>query len=897
MQSIEGMKSIWIEEEVPFRFVPSPAERFFPEEEHFLSSIHSLLPHAEQQTVMECASRLKEKISQAFQSQTPVELEVRFSKKEPDGLGFTVYVRRNKDEGFDCHFIPNSKDVCVVEGEAKTKPSLFLSIPKWAHANSLAPEQSMYSRLKPSKIDSFLQGLEIHKKVLKQWGSNQFAPIPILHEPTEKGKLGLRNPPRDESLDAAFKKNFSSRVDSCLSIAKGVELLGKMEPAVIHGGIRLSHILLQDNLAKIMNFDLAKYSGSEQAHRDEHYFASVLSGFKKASPKSDLYSLAILIGKALIPRFMDQFQFIFGQNDLAQCLDGSSLQLSAWASCKQKLSLEVGKKAEELFLEEDSIEEMALYAKSLKNSPDFAVFSEFVLQCAVFQSAFEIVFKALQEEEKARQHDFEGRCQKQITETYSPYSAEEIQGLLQKAKAKVDLLKGFWEGELEKEALQELQEETHRSQDNPMIFSSGLKKILTAPFVEKVKDYLRFLGEKNFAFSFKENDPKGLMGQVPFSGALQKKKDGLYIYINPPTKKPMSEKESYRPCSNASFLFIPNNESKAEYALEPCLYSHLNPSHYRFYQEERLSSLELDKMKADTSHLAFPSSPPIFDSLGKGAYLYDISSSSTLDKKKKFLSTEEKITIGLDLVRAVKFLHENNLVHGLIHPKNIHLKEREQGFSVKLSDCSLLRTPCFSWKQTSKKMGEFLHYPAQVGFFSKEQDLHALLCTLHQMFFEKWIDPSMQGKYPDCISRALNCSLQENLYGDVHQLFNKEGFSIDFSKGLLDLAKKNPDSALLLKEFAFDFYIYSEISDTLNSVLEVDRAVRKHIEEKYQSRFHPKAFTMPVTFQEWEEILKEFALPQLEEIEGVLLCCKQGVEELIASMTKMEANHDRDEDL
>lgn len=95
--------------------------------------------------------------------------------------------------------------------------------------------------------------------------------------------------------------------------------------------------------------------------------------------------------------------------------------------------------------------------------------------------------------------------------------------------------------------------------------------------------------------------------------------------------------------------------------------------------------------------------------------------------------TKNKKKIMKQIIEAVKYLSNHNIVHGDIKPSNILIYEDE---TVKLNDLSLCR---FTDSNSRKQLYTFHYRPPEVdkGFFNLKSDVYALGCTLYEIYFNE----------------------------------------------------------------------------------------------------------------------------------------------------------------
>jgi hypothetical protein len=715
---------------------------FFPSANHLRLAVKELLPKGQEGKVERVTEALRREIKKGFKGEYAIWKEHRFAKKQDSGNDLTFQVRKvgldlhlsiskkrpteipftvqalKLDQNYYLHFFSESQDGQeTVEGKKKAQPSLYLKVPKGTDPSALLPfERSLYYSVQKKDAEDVLKGVELQRKVVEKHGNALFVEAPILHRIRNNGVLEMKGAVQDGNLTTALVEDrltVLQKIDVSLNVVKAVALLAQMDPLVIHSDIRPDHVFFNGSSARLGCFDKARTLSKEREDETYYYHASCLFNLGEISPKLDLYSLTILMADMLCPGFAACFPFFFFQNDLAKCvLDPLCTNLSGLALCKEKVSLQTARKIQELFLGKDPIKQLAIYAKSLQGSLDFAAVSEFVLECAAFQPLFEILFQTLSEEEKAKKAKEEGVDPQEILENYNIFFAEKMQQLLESAKDRALLITRFWEEKVEEEALDSLQEEAsilieQEMQVVPQHFEEFRKILpLQEDFSDKINQYLRFAKDKPFRFFFDQEDPKSLLGKVPFSGVIEKTREGLVIYAVVDSQRSFS-------------FFIPKNPlQEKKPSVKEALYKSVCFTDRESYFQEwlQLKMRSIDEM---------PVIATVDMNKGILHLCYD---ATTLISKKDELSIKQKAKVCLDLLEAIQSLHEKDLIHEAID-LNAVLLEMKEDESVRARLCNKPKTNFEGSRVVSH--GNTAH---RYGLTFQETDLFSFMELADELF-------------------------------------------------------------------------------------------------------------------------------------------------------------------
>ncbi len=852
---------------------------------HLEPVIKNMLPSSSIDQIQSHAKELSQKIFKAFPLNNCLEDQaIRLSKKDSKALPFTVQVLRTS-KGFDIHFIPNSSPELMRKGRKKVKPSFFLHVPKSnLHLCEIPFEKSFFYRVPPRLVESVKTAQQIHRQVIETWGVACFTKAAIFHPITKNGKLEMRAIAYDGDLYHAIiydTLGFLDRIRTCLNLAKGVELLGSMIPAVVHTDIKPDNVFLEDKLGKIGDFDEAKHPCIKNWQLGHFTQCSHLFRFGVIHPKVDLYSLGVLIGEVLSFGFEELFSFVLSQRkiakDLLPLIHPFEESLMAFSRYKKKIPIEMQEQVEKLFWGEEPLKQLALYAKSVKDTPSFRPISEFVLACSVYPFVFDILSKTLTEEQKVRNVRDRFILQSLLT-TYCIYSAREVQQLLQKAKDQVAALTDFWEGKTDETVLEMFQSKENGFAQIQIIDRSEVKKLFEKlevsdeylhSFCDKIQTCLNRSGKEPFVFGFGQRKEQGFMGKIPFRGGVEKTEEGIRIYASRLGLEPSKGKEAYLKTQKVFFLFLPRAPSENNQpSLGTCLWNVFDKNNLNEYQQdyENVISLKssLEEPEAFFSRLFVKNLDE-----GKGLlHGYNLLYNELLLFRKNALSTKQKITVCLDLVRELRDLQQQCKVHRRICSDNILLKEEEGGsIQAKLSNFSWLRRSHSKGQEHLEKV--FWNYLGQKGYSFLELDLYSFSFLLWELFAEKWFKKTGL-KTPEL--NKLQDQEVGDLFREVNSVFLERNSELgeNFSQRILQLSKQvaNIGHKKILEDFALDAFVYSQVLSWIVSIKRADDLMKKNTAH-------------PLTELKAQALLKQFPFPGLDELESKFTTARDKIESFL----------------
>ncbi len=827
------------------------------------------------------AERLAQKINTLFAGE--VEKEIRLSKAKisdgkivnSDHLPFTVWVLKDA-KGFNLHFIPNSKDVQVWHGHyKKVKESFFLHIPRYAKKGEIIPvEDSVCYRVQKVHVSQVEKGLSVQKEVLNSYGDTLFAPCPIAHkEKTLTGKLEMRGPRFVQDMKAAVEKGdlgFTDLIDQCLSITEGVRLLGQMNPPVVHMDLK-AHNILERQMEEgfdplIADFDRATYSesGDVQGSMGTSFHRSELTSWGQISPKTDLYSLAVLIAKALLPDFPKVYDLHASSPKVATLMESSFarglLYFNRW---KERVPPETANTVEELLLEKDSIKQLTKYAKTLEGQEAYASVRKFVLKHTFSTYLFPVILKALQEEENVRKQISLGRSAKELAEEFTPPSAEEFQNALMTCKEIVLEQQKFLQGEISDLSFEDPQrslgEETLSIEQIRPLFEKALpqelfSESLLEDFCHKINLYLKFIGDEGVDIHFKKEEKWGADCLLPFSGAIRKNKEGTTLYIISPERDEISSSQKEFVKKKAFSLFIPEGFATHNHFVKPSLC--IQASHFSSIMHlNRYEKLYHQLPEKAKEYIVKLESTPLLYSVEDfeekaeitHADSYDSWGQDVLASKLSELSVEQKLSVASKLLKAVSCFNEIGYLHGSISSSAVHL----QFPSPETIEAKLFLLGSGSRIHGEKNPYRYRSPEDRKDCFSKWADRYAVGMILKELFLPDYLEKEDFPSYQKRRLSQLCLKAEPEMEKQISELLEPA----DIETSLESLARQLPKLKAILESFAKESSLAASVFDWHQKMQGQAKALEDYLWDHSLK-----------SGAEWQKIADSFEPPSFQEI-------------------------------